>query len=136
MVDELRQSLINGRRELPGAGMVRAGAAGSLPFVVVDESGVEIEPFSLFLRDLMLTDMSPLTARSYGFHAQFGRGQRFQCTTWSKGRRLGLVSGRSGPAGGYVLGWPGATIALCAPMTLLGWRRWRSGCCAPIPTAS
>jgi hypothetical protein len=46
--------------------MVRAGAAGSLPFVVLDESGVEIEPFSLFLRDLMLTDMSPLTARSYG----------------------------------------------------------------------
>jgi integrase len=46
--------------------MVRSGATGSLPFVVVDECGAEIEPFSVFLRDLMLTDMSPLTARSYG----------------------------------------------------------------------
>jgi integrase len=46
--------------------MVCAGAAGSLPFVVIDESGEEIEPFSVFLRDLMLTDMSPLTGRSYG----------------------------------------------------------------------
>lgn len=35
-------------------------------FVVVDEHSEEIEPFSTFLRDLMLTDMSPLTARSYG----------------------------------------------------------------------
>jgi integrase len=65
-VDELRQALLNGRRELPRVGTVRDGAAGSLPFVVIDASGVEIEPFSVFLRDLMLTDMSPLTARSYG----------------------------------------------------------------------
>jgi hypothetical protein len=27
---------------------------------------VEVEPFSVFLRDLMLTDMSALKARSYG----------------------------------------------------------------------
>jgi integrase len=65
-VDEVRQALLNGRRALPKLGMVRAGATGSLPFVVVDESGDEIEPFSVFLRDLMLTDMSQLTARSYG----------------------------------------------------------------------
>lgn len=65
-MDELRQALLNGRRELPRIGLVRAGTVGSLPFVVVDEKGAEIEPFSVFLRDLMLTDMSPLTARSYG----------------------------------------------------------------------
>ena len=33
--------------------------------MVVDEHGEEVEPVSTFLRDLMLTDMSPLTARSY-----------------------------------------------------------------------
>lgn len=66
MVDEVRQGLLDGRRELPELGRVRPGTAGSLPFVVVDDHDVEIEPFSTFLRDLMLTDMSPLTARSYG----------------------------------------------------------------------
>jgi integrase len=37
-----------------------------LPYVVVDEADGEIEPFSVFLRDLMLGDASPLTCRSYG----------------------------------------------------------------------
>ncbi len=44
---------------------VRRRGCRSLPFVVVDEHGEEVEPFSVFLRDLMLTDMSPLTARFY-----------------------------------------------------------------------
>jgi integrase len=65
-VDQVRKALLDGRSELPRVGMVRAGTTGSLPFVVVDEHHVEIEPFSVFLRDLMLTDMSPLTGRSYG----------------------------------------------------------------------
>jgi hypothetical protein len=65
-VEDVREALLDGRRGLPGLGAVRAGTTATLPFVVVDESGDEIEPFSVFLRDLMLTDMSPLTARSYG----------------------------------------------------------------------
>jgi hypothetical protein len=65
-VAQVRQALLDERSQLPKLGTVHAGTAGSLPFVVVDEHGDEIEPFSVFLRDLMLTDMSPLTARSYG----------------------------------------------------------------------
>ena len=65
-MDQLRQALLDGRRQLPKLGAVCAGTAGLLPFAVVDEHGDEIEPFSVFLRELMLTDMSPLTARSYG----------------------------------------------------------------------
>lgn len=56
---------MDGKAGLPRTGAVCAGVTATLPFVVVDEQGVEIEPFSTFLRDLMLTDMSPLTARSY-----------------------------------------------------------------------
>jgi len=56
---------MDGGEHLPPTGAVRAGVTASLPFVVVDEHGREFEPFSTFLRDLMLTDMSPLTARSY-----------------------------------------------------------------------
>ncbi|MCT9627568.1 tyrosine-type recombinase/integrase, partial [Pseudarthrobacter equi] len=37
-----------------------------MPFVVIDDKGQEIEDFSVFLRDLVLSDMSPLTVRSYG----------------------------------------------------------------------
>jgi len=65
-VDEVRQALLDGRTQLPRVGVVRAGVTGSLPFIVIDEHGAPIEPFSAFLRDLMLTDTSPLTARSYG----------------------------------------------------------------------
>lgn len=64
-MDEVRQALLDGGRQLPRIGAVRAGTTASLPFVVVDEHGEEVEPVSTFLRDLMLTDMSPLTARSY-----------------------------------------------------------------------
>jgi integrase len=64
-VDQIRRALLDGRRELPRLGAVRAGTTGSVPFVVVDEQDVEVEPCSAFLRDLMLTDMSPLTGRSY-----------------------------------------------------------------------
>ena len=40
--------------------------SGVLPYVVVDQAGHEVEAISVFLRDLVLTDMSPLTMRSYG----------------------------------------------------------------------
>lgn len=65
MVNETRRVLMDGGEQLPRTGAVRAGVTASLPFVVVDEYGEEVEPCSAFLRDLMLTDMSPLTARSY-----------------------------------------------------------------------
>lgn len=62
----MRLKLLEGRIGLPGIGAVRQNAAGLLPYAVVDESGREIGVFSVFLRDLVLTDMSPLTVRSYG----------------------------------------------------------------------
>ena len=58
--------LLEGQTGLPSVGAVRQNAAGLLPYAVVDEAGREIEVFSVFLRDLVLTDMSPLTVRSYG----------------------------------------------------------------------
>lgn len=64
-MDPVRQALLDGRRPLPRLGAVLAGRSGSLPFVVVDHQGGEVEPFVVFLRDLMLTDMSPLTVRSH-----------------------------------------------------------------------
>lgn len=65
-VDDIRQTLLDGRINLPRVGAIRPASTVSLPFVVVDGDGEEVEPFSVFLRELMLTDMSPLTARSYG----------------------------------------------------------------------
>ncbi len=58
--------LLEGQVGLLAIGAVHRRATGSLPYVVVDKRGHEIEPFSAFLRDLILTDMSPLTVRSYG----------------------------------------------------------------------
>jgi hypothetical protein len=66
MVDEMRLKLLEGQIGLPGIGAVRQNAAGLLPYAVIDGAGREIEVFSVFLRDLVLTDMSPLTVRSYG----------------------------------------------------------------------
>ncbi len=64
-MDDLRREVSDGRTALPAFGRVERGASGSLPWMVIDRVGAEIEPVSTFLRDLMLTDMSPLTARSY-----------------------------------------------------------------------
>src|SRR5690349_59998 len=47
-------------------GAVVPRTEGLLPYVVIDDKGQEIEDFSVFLRDLVLSDMSPLTVRSYG----------------------------------------------------------------------
>jgi hypothetical protein len=66
VVEEMRRALLEGKVALPRIGEVRPGNAGSLPYVVVDDEGQEIAPFSAFLRDLVLTDASPLTGRSYG----------------------------------------------------------------------
>lgn len=65
-MDDMRLKLLEGQIGLPGIGAVQRTSAGLLPYVVVDAAGLEIQAFSVFLRDLVLTDMSPLTVRSYG----------------------------------------------------------------------
>jgi integrase len=65
VMEEMCRALLEGRAELPGVGEVRRGS-GVVAYVVVDGDGCEIEPFSAFLRDLALSDASPLTGRSYG----------------------------------------------------------------------
>ncbi|MFF0087377.1 tyrosine-type recombinase/integrase [Streptomyces canus] len=57
---------MDGKADLPRIGAVVEGTAASLPYVVVDGAGREIEPISRYLRDLLLGDVSPLTCRSYG----------------------------------------------------------------------
>ncbi|WP_220135652.1 tyrosine-type recombinase/integrase [Nocardia gipuzkoensis] len=57
---------MDGRADLPRVGAVLSGSVPSLPYVVVDAAGREVEPVSLYLRDLLLGDVSPLTCRSYG----------------------------------------------------------------------
>lgn len=64
-MDEVRRKLLEGQIGLLGVGAVLGKVTGLLPFVVVDDHGAEIDEFSSFLRDLVLTDMSPLTVRSY-----------------------------------------------------------------------
>lgn len=60
------RDLMDGRTGLPRVGAVVEVATSSLPYVVVDAAGREIEPVSRYLRDLQLGDASPLTCRSYG----------------------------------------------------------------------
>jgi integrase len=63
---DTRRGLAEGAVDLPTTGAVRAGETAIPPFVVVDRAGQEIEAVSQFLRDLALSDASPLTCRSYG----------------------------------------------------------------------
>ncbi|TDB91205.1 site-specific integrase [Actinomadura sp. KC216] len=63
---DIRRSLLEGRAELPRVGQVRATEDDLLPFVVVDGASDPIEYFTVFLRELVLGDASPLTCRSYG----------------------------------------------------------------------
>lgn len=67
MVDSVRELVASGQTALPAFGHVRPGDTTSMAWAVVLNSGCEIEPISAFLRDLSLSDMSPLTLRSYGF---------------------------------------------------------------------
>lgn len=64
-MDELRRALRKGRVELPPVGIVRrVHAASVVPYVIVIE-GAEVEPVSSYLSSLVLSDVSPLTVRSY-----------------------------------------------------------------------
>ena len=65
-MDEVRLKLLEGQIGLLAIGAVVPRTDGLLPYVVIDDIGQEIEDFSVFLRDLVLSDMSPLTVRSYG----------------------------------------------------------------------
>ncbi|MGH4014982.1 MAG: hypothetical protein ACRDSL_13910 [Pseudonocardiaceae bacterium] len=66
-MSDVRRRLMEGRLDLRRVGSVAAAEGGFPPFVVRDGAGVEIEPVSRYLRDLALSDMSPLTSRSYGY---------------------------------------------------------------------
>jgi hypothetical protein len=58
---------MEGRIDLQRVGDVVAAEGSFPPFVVRDGAGVEIETVSRYLLDLALSDMSPLTCRSYGY---------------------------------------------------------------------
>ena len=64
---DLRHELMEGRAQLPRAGAVVETGEAHPPFVVVNGLEREVEPVTAYLRDLALSDSSPLTARSYGF---------------------------------------------------------------------
>ncbi|WP_157529731.1 tyrosine-type recombinase/integrase [Nocardia sp. NRRL S-836] len=66
-MSDLRRLLMEGQEDLGRVGAVTAGKGKLPPFVVVDSAGVEVEPVTRYLRDLALSDMSPLTSRSYGY---------------------------------------------------------------------
>ncbi|MGO8895403.1 MAG: tyrosine-type recombinase/integrase [Streptosporangiaceae bacterium] len=62
---DLRRQLMEGRTAIPRVGSVAQVARTQLPFVVLGDNGAEVEPVSLYLRELVLGDCSPLTCRSY-----------------------------------------------------------------------
>jgi integrase len=66
-VSPAHRALIDGHGHLPRIGVVVAGSLPSLPWLVVDGAGREVEPVSSYLRDRMLGDVSPLTCRSYAY---------------------------------------------------------------------
>ena len=64
-VDEPRRSLREGRIELPAIAVVRRMKPSSaVPYLVLIED-TEVEPISSYLANLVLSDVSPLTVRSY-----------------------------------------------------------------------
>ncbi len=64
---DLRHELMEGRAQLPRAGAVVETGEAHPPFIAIDGIGREVEPVTAYLRDLALSDSSPLTARSYAF---------------------------------------------------------------------
>ena len=59
MIEDMRRRLAEGRCSVPAAGAVVAGGSVQLPFLVVDGDGVELEPVSAHLRDVMLGGREP-----------------------------------------------------------------------------
>jgi integrase len=64
----LRRRLMEGAADPLRIGEVRPAGEGLFPpVVVVDGVGEQVEPVTVYLRDLALSDMSRLTCRSYAF---------------------------------------------------------------------
>ncbi|MFF2902677.1 hypothetical protein [Streptomyces sp. NPDC057966] len=63
----VHRDLMDGRVRLSRIGAVAAGTSVSLPWLVVDDVGREVEPVSSYLRDRLLGDVSPLTCRRYAY---------------------------------------------------------------------
>ncbi|WP_338857893.1 site-specific integrase (plasmid) [Gordonia hongkongensis] len=64
-MDDLRRSVLEGQVDVPAVGEVsRRLPPTVLPYVVAI-NGVEVAPVTDYLMSLTLSDMSPLTVRSY-----------------------------------------------------------------------
>jgi len=63
---DLRQAIREGRVGLSPVGVVGRGADGIPPYVV-NIGEVEVEPISTYLSELVLSDTSPLTVKSYAY---------------------------------------------------------------------
>ncbi|MGA4846451.1 tyrosine-type recombinase/integrase [Streptomyces sp. G5(2025)] len=67
MTETLHQQLIEGRIDVPRIGSVVQLKTQHPPYMVMDEAGEPVEPAVPYLRDLSLSDNSPLTGRSYSY---------------------------------------------------------------------
>ena len=84
-MDEVRTALSEGRIDLPRTGEVRPGDRASMPYVVVDAGGAEIDAIGRYLRDLALGDVSPLTCRSYAHDLlRWWRNQRSRSIAYDR----------------------------------------------------
>ncbi|MFD7846097.1 tyrosine-type recombinase/integrase [Nocardia sp. NPDC059764] len=63
---ELRSDVTFGRVEIPRIGSVMPTGLKNLPYTVVDARGRPVEQIDNYLMSLALSDMSPLTCKSYG----------------------------------------------------------------------
>lgn len=110
---DMRRALMEGEAVLPVVGEVRAGDRASLPFLVTDGVGDEVEAISSFLTHLALCDMSPLTCRSYAHDllrwwrllsvlgvdwANATTAEVAVLVSWLRSARNGQRRRRSGPA--------------------------------------
>jgi hypothetical protein len=62
---ELRESIRQGRAQLPVVGKVRLSEG--VPHFVVEVDGRPVEPIGAYLSELALADGSPLTPKSYAY---------------------------------------------------------------------
>ncbi|MEG8184205.1 site-specific integrase [Nocardia terpenica] len=62
---DLRRELMEGRAALIRSGTVVLSDREFPPYVVVDDDGTEVEAVTGYLRDMALSDMRPLSCRSY-----------------------------------------------------------------------
>ncbi|WP_433700798.1 tyrosine-type recombinase/integrase [Nocardiopsis sp. CA-288880] len=69
-MQDLRQQLMEGQADVPRVGTLVQMEGRFPPCLVRDAAGHEVEPITQYLRDLALSDMSPLTCRSYGYDLQ------------------------------------------------------------------